>query len=113
MEIDCLRLFEVLEDYAKVINKALLIIVPTWENASEEMKEEAVNFYRDKMPVEITNCLVTGQMRIIKYNNFDLALIDANMYFPYVEAINDINPAYRIDCYIIDENGKTAWSNDL
>lgn len=113
MEIDCLRLFDVLEDYAKTIKQALLVFIPCWENESDEVKQEIVDFYSDKMPPEIYMTFFSGQMRIIKYANFDLALLDATMYFPYVEAISDINPKYKIDCYIIDEDGKTCWQNDI
>ncbi len=108
MELDCLRLFDVLENYAKLINKALLIFIPSWENESDEVKQEIVNFYQDKMPVEIVNSLVTGQMRIIEYPNFDTALFDANLYFPYIDAVEE---KYKIECHIIDELGKTCWSN--
>lgn len=111
MEIESLRLFDVLEKYAELNSKALLIYIPCWENESDEMKQEIVDFYRDKMPEEIINSLPSGQMRIIEYPNFDIALLNANLYFPYVEAIEDINPKYRIDCYIVDEMGKTCWHN--
>ena len=111
MEIDCFRLSEILEDYSKAKGQALLVFQPCWEHFADELKQEAVDFYRDKMPVEIVNSLVTGQMRIIKYPNFDLALEDASSYFPNVEAIEDINPNYRIDVFIIDEHGRTCWTN--
>jgi hypothetical protein len=110
MELDCLRLFDVLEDYSKITKKALLVYTPVWENKSSEEKEEIINFYKDKMPEEIFNSLKTGEMRIIKYDNFDLALLDAEIYFPYV---NSVEEKYRITCYIIDENGRTSWSNTL
>jgi hypothetical protein len=108
MELDCLRLFDVLEDYSKITKKALLVYIPTWENKSYEDIKEIVNFYENKMPEEIFNTLGKGEMRIIKYDNFELALNDAETYFPYVGSVEE---KYRIDCYIIDENGKTSWSN--
>ena len=111
MELDCLRLSEILEDYTKVTKNVLLVFQPCWEDSTDELKQEAVDFYRDKMPVEIVNSLVTGQMRIIKYRNFDLALGDASSYFPNVAEIEDINPNYRIDVFIIDEHGRTCWTN--
>jgi hypothetical protein len=111
MELDCLRLFEILEDYSKIINKALLIIIPAWENETEELKSEVIYFYKDKMPEEIVNSLVTGQIRIIKYDNFDLAVEDAETYFPPLEAIEEINPKYKIKCWIINELGQACWQN--
>lgn len=111
MNIECLPLFEVLEDYAKLINKALLIFIPSWENETEEVKSVILGFYRDKVPEEFFNSLVTGKTRIIKYDNFDTALLDATAYFPSVEDVKSIDEKYVILCYIIDENGRTAWSN--
>jgi len=111
MELDCLRLSEILEDYTKVTKNVLLVFQPCWEDSTDELKQEAVDFYRDKMPVEIVISLVTGQMRIIKYRNFDLALGDASSYFPNVAEIEDINPNYRIDCFIVDTQGGICWTN--
>jgi len=111
MELDCLRLSEILEDYSKVTGNVLLVFQPCWEDHTDEMKQEAVDFYRDKMPEEIVNSLVTGQMRIIKYSSFDFAIENANAFFPNVDAIEAINPNYRIDCFIVDTQGGICWTN--
>ena len=49
MEIEPLRLFDILEKYAQLSGKALLVYIPCWENESDEVKQEIVDFYCDKM----------------------------------------------------------------
>lgn len=113
MEINCLTLFESLENYAGIVGKALLVLVPTWSNASDEEKQEIFDFYEGKVPREMTLAIKSGDIRIIEYGDFEAAHLDATSYFPGTTEIEETNSLYKIECHIIDEHGRLCWTNNF
>lgn len=114
METDVFTLAEALSEYAASIKQSLLVFTPTWKYSSDvDLINEAWDYYKDKMPLEIYMNIKNSDWGYIKYPNFDIALAHADMYFPYHSAIDSVNPKLRIDCMIYDEEGRLAWTNEL
>lgn len=114
MEIECFSFGDLLSEYSSLIKQCVLTFTPSWKNSDDkDLIESALQFYSDKMPQEIYLMIKNLGGGFIKYPNFDTAVSQADMYFPYYSTIDAINPKFRIECMIYNEMGELAWTNEL
>lgn len=114
MEPDTFTLAEALSEYAFSIKQCVVVFTPTWKYSNDvDLINAAWDFYSDKMPLEIFTRIKNSDWGFMKFPTFDMALAHARMYFPFYCEVDPINPKFRIDCMIYDEEGKLAWTNEL
>lgn len=114
MENEIFTLAEALSEYAASIKQCILVFTPTWKCSNDvELINAAWDYYSDKMPLDIHHSIKYSDWSFVKFPTFDMALSYARMYFPFYCEIDPINPKFRIDCMIYDEEGKLAWTNEL
>jgi len=109
MEIKILNLSDVLYDYCKIKQKAVLYYEV--KPRTEEEKNKILEFYKGKIPSEIYHSLKTEDDNFIEFNSDEYAIEFAEEVFSTKDIIENIDPLYYIYVEVYSNEGSILWTN--
>ena len=109
MDFQILRLYDLVAEYCKTHSVSVVYFEVKTRTPTE--KAEMLDFYKDKMPIEIYSSLQVEDDNFIVFKNSQTALEYADSIFPYYPDIEQIDPKYHIFSCVFDENGSFLWDN--
>lgn len=111
MDLQILRLYDLVAEYCKT--HSVSVVYFEVKTRTPEEKAEMLDFYKDKMPIEIHTSLQVEDDNFVIFNNSQSALQYAETIFPYYTDIEQVDPKYHIFACVFDENGAFLWDNSI
>ena len=108
-DLTILRIYDIISEYC--INKRKSVLYYEIEYGTEEEKQEIINFYKDKLPLEILESINKDDDNFILFNKAQSAIEYAESVFPYLPEISVINPKFHISTRVFDVDGSILWEN--
>lgn len=109
MDLQILKLYDLISEYC--ITHSVSAVYFEVKTRTSEEQAEMLDFYSDKLPIEIYEALRIEDDNFIIFKNAQTALEYAESTFPYYADIEQIDPKYHIFSCVFDENGRFLWDN--
>jgi hypothetical protein len=110
MEFSPLRIYELIQHYALTFNKSVLYYEIKYSNDQE--KQEIIDFYQDKLPVDIVMSMTTDDDNFLTFENSLSAIQYAEDWFPYKCQADGMGIGDKfIFARVFDNQGNFCWDN--
>ena len=109
MEINILKLCDVVGEYCKAHDKAVIYYEVKYR--TDEEKEKILQFYKNKISPEIYASLNKEDDNFIIFNNDEYAMEFAEETFPIKTYMDAIDSLYFIYAEVYSKNGSILWKN--